>query len=685
MGGMNRVSSVSERNTDRRPGGVNTRAGVVRALLSAILLVTSLMVGGSFPGSAHAAPGDTPDPSETTLAWPTLGLEPSVVLGPYTTLGVNMPVPAGMNAQRLRGIVRSPVNIDSASIDVTDGDGTLLATMVMPPGASAVGVVPFDVDISAASVRASTIDLSFVLRPSGGGDRICGPRQELTISDLATVFTGLEPPVTTVATFFAPVLEQVAIYVPNDADATEQQTVLALVSTLVRIYSPETLQVTVINHPRGASPPPTPPRSRAIVVEGGDTTGVSVEGAGGPGVYLKFAGKGDELVRQVSLLDNQLQSLAQAPAFRVDQAGSDYIPGGDVLTFGQLKLNGRADVLRTGRLGVGLDRSMLGPGRVDSVQVHLLANYTPVPDDDNGSLVVRSNGNIVYRALLDSSGHLDGTFDLQRQMFDQRINLDFALTFTPRQVCGPLIAPITFQIDPRSEVTVRRGGPPLGGFASVPSEFSPDFLVAFDGSDPNQLSYAAQAVSSIARLTRSPLTPKVVDLKTAVDTNSGALIVANAASVKKTSLDPPIGGEGAALDVRLPAVLRGSTEGGLGSIQAFSDRAHNRSVVLITTTADWSLVPPLLGYLDGLSGGWLQLTGDVLAVGPGGTPTELAIRSETRLSGTPAEMPDASSGGSHRRLVQIAGGAGIVVLVAIAAALIWRRRRGGGPDQTEAK
>ena len=652
-----------------------SRVGSLRALASAMLMTLSAMLAGATSSPAVAAPDDSPAMPEVALTWPALGMDREVLLGPGGNTHFTMPVPLGLTAQRVRGTVRAPTNIDGGSVEVDDGDGKFIALIAVPPLAANQFAVPFDIDISAASVRASSIDLNFILRPNGIPDKICGPRQSLTLSDLTTVFTGGESPPTTVATFFAPVLEQVAIYAPADADTAEQQTVLTLVSTLARIYHAEQLAITVVSHPRGAAPPPAQQRARAIVVERGDDAGFTVEDAGSPGVHLKIAGKGDELPRQVSLLGTELQSLAQSLAFRVDEAGSDAAVAGDAVTFGQLNMKGETVILRDGSLSVGVDRSGLGNGRVDSVQVHLLANHTPVAKGDAATMVIHANRVVVYQAVLDDTGVVDGTFTLDRRAFGQWVRLDFAFTYTPRQNCGPLISPITFQIDTRSTLAIRRGGPPLGGFGAFPSEFSPSFMVAFDGSDPNQLSYAARVVGSIARVTTSPLMPKVVDLKTAVEANSGALILASSAAIKQTSLDPPVGGDGTSVDFHLPSELRADSDGGLGSIQAFSDKPRNRAVVLVTTTAGWALVTPLFNYLDGLDGGWSQLSGDVLAAGPAGTPTILAIRTESS-----AALAAAPQAGGRRPWIKIGLGVGTLTLAAIAGAVIWRWRRRIRPD-----
>jgi len=500
------------------------------------------------------------------------------------------------------------------------------------------------------------------------------------------VFTGTESPITTIASFFPPVLERATIYTADNADAAEQEAALTLVTALARVYSPQPVAISVVAQPRGAVPPPAGQLARTVVVEAGGPGGLSVERAASPDAFLRISGSGEELSAQASLLVNQLQSLAQTPAARVDQPGSDAPLSGDTLTFSQLNLSGKADVLRTGTLAIGVDRASLGTGRVDGVQVHLLADYTPVPKDDAASVLIRSNGLIVYRAALDNTGVLDAVFDLERPAFGQGINLDFALAYTPHEACGPLMSPISFQVDPRSSFTMKRGGPPLNGFGAFPSEFSPGFMVALDGSGPNQLSYAARIAAAVARLTKTQLTPQVVDVKTAADADTGALIVANSKAIEQTTLNPPVSGDGTAVDLGLSTELRANIDDGLGSIQAFADQPRNRSVVLVTTTTSWSLVDPLFDYIDGLDGGWSALNGDVLAAGEGRVPANVTIRDTGDIFEPPAHSALAQS---WHQWIPIVVGVAVLAAIAVLAGILWSRRRRttgivpGGEPRTE--
>jgi hypothetical protein len=654
--------------------------------MSAMLVVVPAVAAGSVVAPAHALPGDVANPTDQpvlALPWSDLGLDSAIYLGANIPQDFSVPVPAGLTVARLRGTINAPTNIEAGTLEIKDHDGKLLAAIDLPPGAPDRPATPFDVDISPAGRGGSSIDLTFAVRPrfdpQNFRDQYCWPHQQLVLSDLSTVFTGAEAPTTTIAGFFPPVLQRATIYTPTDADVEEQQAVLTLVSTLARLYSKQSLVISVVTQPRGAMPPPADQLTRAVLVERGGNASLKVENPGTPGAFLRVSGRSDELSTQLSLLVNKLQMLAQVDTVRVDKAGSsDTVPNGDTMTFRQLNMTGKTDVFWTSSMSLGVGRTSLGSGRVDSVQVHLLADYTPVAKDDSAAVVIRSGGGVAYRAALDNTGRLDATFDLDSQQIGQYLGLDMAFTYAPHDPCGAIIAPMTFQVDPRSTLSVRRGGPPINGFSAAPSEFSPSIMVAMDGSGPNQLAYTARLVAAIARSSSKPVTPQVVDVNTAAGAGTGALIMANSAALKQTSLNPPISGDGTAIDIELPTALRANIKGGLGSIQAFADQPRNRSVILITTTDTWALVDPLFGYLDRMGDDLSRLTGDVLAAGAAGDPTNITVRTTGNTSDTAAESPHSLS-----RSISIGAGVAVVAVIGVAAAVLWSRRRrttGVGPS-----
>ena len=490
------------------------------------------------------------------------------------------------------------------------------------------------------------------------------------------MFVGNEPAPTTVANFLPSVLQRLTIYAPIDADGAEAQAVLTLASAVARMYRAQSTAVTVVNHPRGAAPPPAPQFTRAIVVESGDA-GLGVVNADAPDVYLKMSGRGDQLADQASLLVNGLQSLVQVANARIDKAGSDRASDADEMSFGQLNLNGESSVLRTSEISPWALTVPPWAARTDNLQVHLLATYTPVAALDSASLVVSVNDQTVYSSPLDDSGRVDAVFQVPGQFLRQRTNFDFDLTFSPRQLCSPTTAPLLFKLDPRSTLTMRRGGPPLGGFSAVPSEFSPEFLVALDGSNPNQLGYATRVLASIARQSGTALMPRVVDVKAAAGASDGALIVANSATLKLMSMRPPIGGESSDVQLDLRNELRVDIDRGLGSIQVFADQPRQRTVVLVTTSGAWSLMEPLLGYLDQVPGGWSGLDGNTLAAGAAGVVTDLSIGPDDVASAA------AQDGTDRRAWLTIGAGCVALAVFGLTGVLWWRRRRAGAAANTD--
>ncbi|MCG7592769.1 hypothetical protein [Mycobacterium sp. PSTR-4-N] len=629
--------------------------------------VLLLALAGPLP-AAQADPLDAPPGAgpEVALPWPGIGLPKSVTItGANTTQSVTVPVPSGFGATRLRGLIHAPVDATAGFVEIDDSAGTVLGTIPLPAVAPDQVVVPFDIDISTAAVNGNAMGLSFTVRePPLSMDERCGLGQQVMLSDLVAVFTGTEPAPTTVASFFPPVLQRLTIYAPIDANDAEKQAVLTLASAVARIYQPQVPAITVVSQPRGATPPAAPRFERAVVVENGDAA-MAVVNPDRANVFLKVTGRGNQLSDQVSLVSNQLQSLAQVPAARVDQAGSSGAPASDEMTFQQLGISGEASVLRTAQFSTGVDRSAFG-GRISGMSVHLLATHTPVSATDSASVTVSVGGQAVYTAPLRDTGRVDATFTVPAEFLRQRIVFDVDLTFSPRQLCSPTIAPVTFQLDPRSTITVQRGGDAAGGFAAVPAEFAPEFLVALDGSNPNQLDYATRIVADIAQRTGTPLQPRVVDVKAAAGATTGALIVANNATLEPTSLRPPVTGKSADTQVDLRDPLRADIANGLGSIQVFADAPRNRTVVLVTTSGAWSLVNPLFGYIDQLPDGWSSLNGDVLAAGAAGTVAELTI-GPGDIDSPPAD------GDAVPTALWIALGCAAVA-VALVAALVWRRR-----------
>ena len=217
--------------------------------------------------------------------------------------------------------------------------------------------------------------------------------------------------------------------------------------------------------------------------------------------------------------------LVQTPGVRIDQAGA---PATLVATYDiQPAADERQNRHPQERQPVGRGR----PGGVgwqprSTVAVHLLGDYTPVPKEDAASMVVRSNGIVVYRAHSAAvvSWTPRSSCPIRRWVSGSASTSRPA----PHEAAGRCWWPIAFQIDPRS-TDHHPGRSPTRGFSALPSEFDPTF--AWSPSTAANSLLRRPGGRAIARLTSRQLTPRVVDLKTAVDASSGALIVARSSAI----------------------------------------------------------------------------------------------------------------------------------------------------------
>lgn len=212
-----------------------------------------------------------------------------------------------------------------------------------------------------------------------------------------------------------------------------------------------------------------------------------------------------------------------------------------------------------------------------------------------------------------------------------------------------------------------RGSPAAGGFGAVPSEFSPEFLVAFDGTNLNQLDCATRVVADIAQRTGSVLTPRVVDVNDEADAGTGALIVANSAKLEPTSLRPPIGGNSAETSADLRDELRADIARGLGSIQAFADQSRDRTVIRVPPAERsrwWS-------HCSATSTS-CRTAGRALTAMPR-SPAPGQCRQPVDRAGTPPQDAD----GLPVWLL-ISAGCAVEVALVLGSALGWRRRRKTG-------
>lgn len=584
---------------------------------------------------------------------------------------VTIPVPEGTQPTRFSGELQTIVNVNGGYIEIDREDGSLLGSVPIPDVSAEQRTVPFSIDLSSLPIRDQTARISVVLRQTGA-DSVCGSTPNVTMNRLAVEFTGPVRRPTTIDQFFPPVLSGIDLYVDPAPTKSEGQAVITLAALLTQHYRDVPVDFRIRPLPRNEAPPAGWDSMRRAVIVHDDATD---DGVGAVTLarrddvpYLLVTGNGDHLVDQTALFRSQLLTISQTPTATVDSMEPMAVSGTNTSSFGELGAGGRITVLGQSSLYTGFDTAVFGLANPGKLDVHLLAHYTSVKNDEKGTLVIRSGGRALYSSELDGSGRIDAKFTVPGDLASRGANLELAVTYEPAPgACSPRTVPLTFEIDAASTVTAAGGGAvSMGGFESLPVGFAPTFQVALGSYDTNYLSRAVAVIAAVQENTSRELLPTLVDVDQAAQSGSGALIVADAATIAGTGLNPPIAFNEDALELDLPPDVVATIPQGVGSMQAFADR--DRTVVLVTTSGDWNLVDPVFEYLATRDGGWRDLRGDVVVAGAGGTAKNLTVRS----NGPTLRVVETSN---HWLPWALLGAATAVVAAGAAAGIFfWRRR-----------
>ncbi|MDA4103821.1 hypothetical protein [Mycolicibacterium monacense] len=604
--------------------------------------------------------------AKVAISWSQLGLSSRVELvGSNQSTDVSVPVPQGVSPTVLTGVIGSVVNA-TGRVDVLDARGILLGSVAIPAD---VAAVPFVVDISAAEVSADIAKLSFVIRDNTAHTDSCVQGPAVTLSQLATTYSGHSPSPRTVADFLPGYLDQITIQVGPNPTRDQQQAALALVAKLTHLYRPMPVRIDIDTSP---APVPAAPGAlgtqRTISIRDGDQPGFVVENPGSPAAVLAISGRGPDLLRQVELFAADRRfDLSQTPSASVTSATPVLPKSAETLSFGELGMTPQAAVLGTTTLYIGFDAAAFAVGPIDRARIHLIANYTPVTTGD-ASMLVRSGSAILASRTLDQSGSVNLSADIPPGAIASNVGLALEIRYIPRQQCAALYDRITFAVDPASTIAVSPGTNNRGGFSVLPMAFTPDFDVAVD--TPDQIRYAAQVINLMAQQSTIVLAPTVIGLDEAAKRGTGLLVVAPGDKLTQAGMRPPLLTTGAdAVDVNGSPVTGIDLNGPLGVIEAFS---HNgRMVLAVGYSGDRALVDRSFDYIRGLEGRWSSLSGDVVATGAAGTTVNLTVR-----AGGPMAAQPASEGWKWWTWFTIALGATVVLAVTLVLVVRWRRAKG---------
>ena len=603
----------------------------LRSVVLALLLAVIPLPLGGLPAAADPGvqqePGvqqdpTAPAPDALVLGWRQLGLSDTLEIDATAPATVEAPTPPGLAPVRITGEIGSPLG-GAGRIDIMDRGGSSVGTIAVPPdGATA----PFTVDIAAAAPSPGPLKLSFIQRgPERPADG-CAEPAPVTLSKLATTYTGPMPALRTVADFIPDYLDQIAIRINPEPSLEQQQAALTLVAKLTHLYRPIPVRIDVDT---SATPPPAGDSRtrRTIAIRDGDQPGLAVENPGSPAAVLVISGSGAELAQQVELFTDRRFELAQTPVAAVTSVTKTVPTSTDTLSFTELGINVQTTVMGTDTVYVGFDTTKFGLGQLDGAQFRLITEYTPLTAGE-GTVILRSGSDILASGILDRSGVTELSGNIPAAGITSAIGMALEIRYAPAGgECA--FGGMTFSIDPASTITVVPGAENRGGFAMLPMAFTPELDVAIQR--PDQIRYAAQAINLIGRQASVPLQPSLAGLDEAAKRGTGLLAVTSGEQLQRVGLRPPLSLPGAgAVAVNGATVTDIDLGGSLGVVQAFP---HNGRVVLaIDSTGGPQAADRSLDYIRSLDGGWSALTGDVVAAGDAGEVVNLSMTTRQAIA-----------------------------------------------------
>lgn len=634
-----------------------------------------LLAGGLLMASSAVAPATA---QETIISTADLGLGDSTVfLGRSAEVPFTIAVPAGTTPEVLTGTFQLPTDFDGGVIELYSGDRLLDSQTLEVEGFLA------EVEIPLAQVPVEEGLAGFTLRAvmNVTGDQWCREIPELTLINGEVRYAGESTRPQVVADFLPPILRTLNIYVPADPSEAVQQATLELATSMASVYRATGVEVQVIGLPEGSAQPSAPAGSgeRNIVLSDTGTAGIELINPGSDDVFLRINGEDQRIFDQARLLTDSLLPLAADD--QVTGSGFGAIP--DVSTdmatltaLGNFNLTSES-VARTA-VFVGIERSQLRPF-VESFDVHLTGNYTPLPANNSGQITTRIGDTVLDYFTVDNSGVIDRTISVPGELIDRFTQLVVEYHTTGEITCGTT-QPVGLTIDGDSLVTTQHTDVPiLTGFQSLPQAFQPTVDVAMTNGDVADLSRAASILTGVQSLSNVRVRPELVAWDDAVASTRATLFIdaegervedlpryIAEAGINMTVVTRDgsggVSGEPTPEDLEYARQLTLNRDIAAGGIQAVWDAEVNRMILVASSNQSARQLDGVISWLAEDDSRWAQLRGDVIAQVLDRTPVDLEV----------AGRPDQPS---NRATVWMAVAVAVVVIaVAVAASLLVSRR-----------
>ncbi|KLN73174.1 hypothetical protein ATN38_17700 [Rhodococcus sp. FH8] len=649
----------------------HSRTWLTRALAMPVAVAVTLLL----PLGSVASAQDFEDDADTSVAaaattpisFTELGRGTDIVFSSDDApVLVTVPVPDGLTATAVTGILTAPTDFSRGWLEVT-ADGRLVSRVDFDAGQAGTGL-PISVPLQGLEVVDRSVTVSMIAHLVPVDDR-CYDRtryQPLALRDAFVTYDGAEQQPTTVATFFPPILRKATIYVTDGSSRSQQSAALQLSAAIVNKYGSQPDAVVVEQLPNGQSLPSVEPGlfERAVVLGNSGDAGIDLATAPNGAPVLRISGDDKTLVPQVSLLAANFDGYWAASRALASPDNTVAQISQDAITVGELKLGTMtASGLNHIEVDVPFSQSQLGRPMKD-VSIRMIGSYVPLPNSRNGELSISLGDSRLASQTVNETGRFDIGVDVPNELLRRDLTFEVSMDVTGDFQCGTS-SPSSLTVDPASTITSTTGFPPTpGGFQALPQSMLPTLDVGLSHGDFADLVRAQRLVVAMQRLSYLPLQPRVLPFGDAATSSLPALLIA-ADGTLPTPVALPMDTADQGL-LRLQGLEFG---GQYGALQVVSG-SHNE-VVALTSEGDAADADGLLNWLESGKDRFAELTGDLLVAPRGGEPFDVGVNVAPLGTATSAEE---ETGLSAVTIGWIGFGTVVLIAVAVGGVLVARRR-----------
>ncbi len=631
-----------------KSGGL-VKFGATIGVVAAVLWSAPWAAAEPEPVPTDPVPAE-PVPAETTggevMTAPTLSLADlgaAPVLSFYggtSSTSLTFPVPPGLAPDTLNATLNLPFAVRSGLISVTQGE-RLIGKLGLPTADLSPVVIP----LAGAEVVDNVVTVTLTLA-SVPDDGYCLDRlNPVNLINGSITFTGSEAVPATVADFLPPLLRKLTIGIPGNPSMSESDAAVQLAAGLVKKYGNQAPEVQVVSLPDGATAVPIPslPLERQIVVKEGSDESISLNGAGIP--QLLITGPADRLTNDTRLLTDGALNLAVSARVVPEKLSSGRRPQpiGGVVTVAQLNQSTLTAAGISPGVTIGLDQTKFGHP-VQSVRVHVLGAYTPLPSSFGAQLTATVNGEQIDSWAADSTGMIDRWVSVPDRLLTRYTDVQISLNTTGNTGGCNDDGSLNLKINGDSVIESSEASPPIpAGFGSLPQSLLPVVKVGIGSDRFADTVRASQITIGLQRLSSLALRTSVTSFDEARKSQDPAILISADGWTDK-SITLPVSAnerritlEGQPPDNE-PTVLDLDPGIQVGSLQTVFD--GHRTLLIATSNGAPQQLDDLLGWLNADRARWPQLRGTAIVAIPGRAPALVAGRTPVSVYGPTEPAPD---------------------------------------------